>query len=327
MIISQTPLRISFAGGGSDLPSYYEKYGGAVVSSAIDKFVYVTVSQKFDAMLRVSYSRTEEVERASEVKHPIVREGLSMLGIEGGLEITSVADIPSRGTGLGSSSSFSVGLLHALHATQGRYVSAERLADEACEIEISRCGEPIGKQDQYAAAYGGLNFIEFLRDGSVRVEPIALPRETRNRLEQRFLVFYTGITRSASEILLVQSNSLKNDLDKSRAMSRMVDYARELRDELWGGNIDAMGRILHENWLLKQSLSSGISSTQINDWYAAAMNAGALGGKLLGAGGGGFLLFYAPEERHAAICAALRELRRIETHLEPRGSRILFVNR
>jgi D-glycero-alpha-D-manno-heptose-7-phosphate kinase len=326
MIISQTPFRISFAGGGSDLPSYYEKHGGAVVSSAIDKFVYVTVSRKFDEMLRVSYSRTEEVERASEVKHPIVREGLDMLGIEGGLEITSVADIPSRGTGLGSSSSFSVGLMHALHATQGRYVGAERLADEACQIEITRCGEPIGKQDQYAAAYGGLNFIEFLRDGSVRVEPIALRREVRDRLDRRFLIFYTGITRSASEILSVQSNHLQNDAEKSKAMARMVDYARELRDELWSGNIDAMGRILHENWLLKQGLSSGISSPQINDWYEAARKAGAEGGKLLGAGGGGFLLFYAPVEKHAAICESLKGLRRIETHLEPRGSRILFVN-
>ena len=297
-----------------------------MVSSAIDKFVYVTVSRKFDEMLRVSYSRTEEVERASEVKHPIVREGLDMLGIKGGLEITSVADIPSRGTGLGSSSSFSVGLMHALHATQGRYVGAERLAHEACQIEITRCREPIGKQDQYAAAYGGLNFIEFLRDGSVRVEPIALPREARDRLDRRFLIFYTGITRSASEILSVQSNHLQNDAEKSKAMARMVDYARELRDELWRGNIDAMGRILHENWLLKQGLSNGISSPQINEWYETAKKAGAEGGKLLGAGGGGFLLFYAPEEKHGAICEALNGLRCIETHLEPRGSRILFVN-
>jgi D-glycero-alpha-D-manno-heptose-7-phosphate kinase len=326
MIITQTPFRVSFAGGGSDLPAFYEKNGGAVVSTAIDKYVYVTVSRKFDETLRVSYSRTEEVERAAEVKHPIVREVLDMLAIEGGLEITSVADIPSRGTGLGSSSSFSVGLLHALHATQGRYVAAERLADEACQVEIGRCREPIGKQDQYAAAYGGMNFIEFLKDGTVRVEPIALGREARERLDRQLLLFYTGITRSASEILAVQSNHLKNDGDKAAAMARMVDYARELRDELWQGNLDALGRILHENWLIKQSLTSGISSDQINSWYEAAIGAGALGGKLLGAGGGGFLLFYAPEERHGEIQRALGDLRRIDFRMEPRGSRILFVN-
>jgi len=208
MIISQTPFRISFAGGGSDLPAYYREHGGAVVSTAIDKYVYVTVSRKFDHTLRVSYSRTEEVEKAAQLQHPIVRESMHMLGLEGGLEITSVADIPSRGTGLGSSSSFAVGLLHALHAIEGRHVSAEQLADEACRIEIEKCGEPIGKQDQYAAAYGGLNYIQFLRDGSVHVEPIALSRDARENLDRHFLMFYTGITRSASDILAGQSKAL-----------------------------------------------------------------------------------------------------------------------
>ena len=326
MIISQTPLRISFAGGGSDLPAYYRQHGGAVVSTAIDKYVYVTVSRKFDHTLRVSYSRTEEVARASELQHPIVREGLGMIGLEGGLEITSVADIPSKGTGLGSSSSFAVGLMHALHAIQGRHVAAEQLADEACRIEIEKCGEPIGKQDQYAAAYGGLNHISFLRDGSVQVEPIVLASGLREELGRHFLVFYTGITRSASDILAVQSKVLADEGKKAEAMQRMVSYAGELRDELWRGNCEAMGRILHENWLLKQSLTAGISSGQINQWYERALAAGAMGGKLLGAGGGGFLLFFAPPERHAKITEALADLRPIPFALEPRGSRIVFVN-
>ncbi len=326
MIISQTPFRISFAGGGSDLPAYYREHGGAVVSTAIDKYVYVTVSRKFDQSLRVSYSRTEEVGKASELQHPIVREGLGMLGLEGGLEITSVADIPSRGTGLGSSSSFAVGLMHALHAIEGRHVPAERLADEACRIEIEKCGEPIGKQDQYAAAYGGLNFIEFQRDGSVRVEPIVLPSGARRELDAHFLLFYTGITRSASEILAVQSKVLADESRKAEVMHRMVALARELRDELWRGNFGALGRILHENWELKQSLATGISNERIDGWYGRALSAGALGGKLLGAGGGGFLLFHAPPAAHASIAAALGELRRIPFSLEPRGSRIIFVN-
>ena len=326
MIISQTPFRVSFAGGGSDLPSYFLQHGGAVVSTAIDKFVYVTVSRKFDHTLRLSYSRTEEVEKASQLQHPIVREGMAMLGLEAGLEITSVADIPSRGTGLGSSSSFAVGLMHALHAIAGRYVSSGQLADEACRIEIEKCGEPIGKQDQYAAAFGGLNYIEFRKDGSVQVEPIPLQRGARENLDSHFLMFYTGITRSASGILADQSKALANEGDRAKAMHKMVGYATELRDELWKGNFNAMGRILHENWLLKRTLTASISSSEIDKWYYRAMQAGALGGKLLGAGGGGFLLFYASPAKHAGIAAALSDLRRVRFSIEPRGSRILFVN-
>lgn len=326
MIISQTPFRISFAGGGSDLPAYYLEHGGAVVSTAIDKYVYVTVSRKFDHSLRVSYSRTEEVEKASQLQHPIVREGLGMVGLEAGLEITSVADIPSRGTGLGSSSSFAVGLMHALHAIEGRHVSSGQLADEACRIEIEKCGEPIGKQDQYAAAFGGLNYIEFKKDGSVEVAPITLPRAARENLDRHLLMFYTGITRSASGILAGQSKALVDEGKKAEVMHKMVSYAGDLRDELWKGNLDAMGRILHENWLLKRTLTAGISSSEIDGWYDRAMKAGALGGKLLGAGGGGFLLFYAPPHKHTCISAALSDLRRLEFSFEPRGSRIVFVS-
>jgi len=326
VIISQTPFRISFAGGGSDLPSYYLQHGGAVVSTAIDKYVYVTVSRKFDHSLRVSYSRTEEVESAAQLQHPIVREGMGMLGLQGGLVITSVADIPSRGTGLGSSSSFAVGLMHALHAIEGRHVSSGQLADEACRIEIEKCGEPIGKQDQYAAAFGGLNYIQFHKDGSVQVDPVVLPPGARETLNRNMLMFYTGITRSASDILANQSKVLADQGKKVEAMHRMVAYAAELRDALCGGDFDAMGRILHQNWLLKQSITDGISSGQINAWYERALGAGALGGKLLGAGGGGFLLFYAPPEQHEAVAAALSDLRRIDFAFEPRGSRIIFVN-
>jgi D-glycero-alpha-D-manno-heptose-7-phosphate kinase len=326
VIISQTPFRVSFAGGGSDLPSYYLRHGGAVVSTAIDKYVYVTVSRKFDHNLRVSYSSTEEVENAAQLKHPIVREGLSMLGVEGGLEITSVADIPSRGTGLGSSSSFAVGLMHALHAIQGHHVSSGQLADEACCIEIEKCGEPIGKQDQYAAAFGGMNYIRFEKNGSVQVEPIVLSREARDNLDRHFLMFYTGITRSASGILAGQSKALSDQANKAATMHQMVGYAAELRDALWRGNFVALGHILHENWLLKRTLTEGISSGEIDEWYSRAMHAGALGGKLLGAGGGGFLLFYAPPEKHSAIVGALSELRHIAFSSEPRGSRIIFVN-
>src|SRR5687767_7667592 len=210
MIISRTPLRMSFVGGGSDLPSFYRKFGGAVVSTAINKFVYITLNEKFDHRIRVSYSRTEEADSVAEVHHPLVREAMKLLSVEGGIEMTSVADIPSKGSGLGSSSAFTVGLLHALHAFSGRYASAEQLAREACTIEIDRCGEPIGKQDQYAAAFGGFNFIEFNPDDSVSVEPILCQRETLQQLQENLIVFYTGISRSASAILHQQRAAVES---------------------------------------------------------------------------------------------------------------------
>ena len=248
MIISKTPLRMSFVGGGSDLPVFYRKYGGAVVSTAINKFVYVTVNQKFDDRIRLSYSKTEDAKSAEKVKHPLVREALQMLGIRGGIEITSIADIPGKGTGLGSSSSFTVGLLNALHAFANRYASAEKLGEESCAIEIERCGEPIGKQDQYAAAFGGFNLIQFNPDDSVSVEPIICTRESLRRLQENTLVFYTGITRSASAILKTQSASVASDKAKQKTMKRMVGLAHELRTELQKNNLDAFGEIIHENW-------------------------------------------------------------------------------
>lgn len=326
MIISKTPLRMSFVGGGSDLPVFYRKYGGAVVSTAINKFVYVTVNKKFDDRIRLSYSKTEDAKSADKVKHPLVREAMQMLGIRGGIEITSIADIPGKGTGLGSSSSFTVGLLNALHAFANRYASAEKLADESCRIEIERCGEPIGKQDQYAAAYGGFNLIQFNADDSVSVEPIICQRETVRQLQENLVIFYTGITRSASALLKTQSSAMASDKAKQNAMKKMVALTHTLKAELQKNNLEAFGEIIHENWELKRSLTSGVSNSAIDDWYARARKAGAVGGKLLGAGSGGFLMFYAPKERHEAIARELDELRRVEFAFEPQGSKIIFVH-
>lgn len=326
MIISKTPLRMSFAGGGSDLPVFYRKFGGAVVSTAIDKFVYVTVNKKFDDRIRVSYAKTEEAATPDKIKHPLVREALKMLSITGGVEITSIADIPGKGSGLGSSSAFTVGLLHALHAYACRYASAEQLARESCEIEIDRCGEPIGKQDQFAAAFGGFNFIEFYPDDSVSIEPIICKRETLQQLQDNTLVFYTGITRSASALLKTQQEVVASEKAKQKVLRSMVELAHQLKAELQKNNVRAFGEIIHENWELKRSLTSAVSSSAIDDWYAAGRKAGAIGGKLLGAGSGGFLMFYAPKERHDAIARALKGLRRMDFQFEPQGSKIIFVH-
>jgi D-glycero-alpha-D-manno-heptose-7-phosphate kinase len=274
----------------------------------------------------VSYSRTEEARSVPKIKHPLVREALAKLGVDGGIEITSIADIPARGTGLGSSSSFTVGLLHALHAYAGRHAGAEQLAREACEIEIERCGEPIGKQDQYAAAYGGFNFIEFNADDSVSVEPIICRRETLERLQASMLVFYTGITRSAADILKNQKAAVGSEKAKQRMMRKMVELAHQLKTELQKNNVDAFGELIHENWLLKKSLTRGITTSVIDAWYEKARRAGAAGGKLLGAGTGGFLMFCAPRERHDAIAQALGKLRRMDFRFEPQGSKIIFVH-
>jgi D-glycero-alpha-D-manno-heptose-7-phosphate kinase len=326
MIISRTPLRMSFLGGGSDLPVFYRRFGGAVVSTAINQFIYVTINRKFDEQIRVSYSRTEEARNVDRVKHPLVREALKLLEVSGGVEITSIADIPAKGTGLGSSSSFTVGLLHVLHAYAGRYASAEQLAREACQIEIERCGEPIGKQDQYAAAYGGLNYIEFRPDDTVRVEPIICRRATLELLQEQTLTFYTGLTRSAGGILRAQQSAMASGRKQQAVMKRMVALAGLLRTQMQQNQVAGFGELLHEGWVLKRSLTTGISNGAIDEWYARGRKAGALGGKLLGAGAGGFLMFSAPPERHAAITQALSELRRVDFGFEPQGSRIIFVH-
>ena len=325
MIITQTPLRVSFAGGGSDLPSFYRRFGGAVVSTAIDKFVYINVNKKFDDGIRVSYSRTEEVDSVERVDHPIVRAALRKLNISGGLEITSIADIPSRGTGLGSSSSFTVGLLLGLHAFESRYISPGDLAEESCHVEINLCGEPIGKQDQYAAAFGGLNYIRFEPDDSVIVEPILMAHDELCTLENCLITFYTGLTRQASSILGEQSQRAASDAATQNLMRRMTELAHTLRNELNSGHVGSLGEILDEGWQLKREVHRSVSTGTIDEWYATARAAGASGGKLLGAGGGGFLMFFAPPERHDAIEKAVG-LRRVDLRLERGGSRVLLYH-
>lgn len=326
MIISSTPLRMSFVGGGSDLPSFYREHGGAVLSTAIDKYIYVTVNRKFDNGIRVSYSVTEEVEAVSDIRHALVREALKFVGIDGGVEITTIADIPSRGTGLGSSSSFTVGLLNVLNAYRSRYVSSEELGRDSCRLEIDICREPIGKQDQYAAAYGGLNLIEFHPDDSVQVSPVICRSEILAEIESNTLVLYTGIQRSASKLLRQQATDMAASADKQRAMRKMVELAYTLRSELQAGNISAFGEILDENWQLKRSMTDGVSNHEIDECYRVAREAGAEGGKLLGAGAGGFLMLYAPRAKHAAIQAALHKLRPIKLGFERLGSRIIFYH-
>lgn len=325
MIVSKTPLRMSYVGGGSDLPSFYREEVGAVLSTSIDKYIYVAVNKKFDGKIRLSYSKTEEVEGVSQIEHPLVREALTMLSISGGIEIASMADIPSRGSGLGSSSSFTVALLNALYAFNNQYVSKETLAKQACEIEIERCGEPIGKQDQYAAAYGGLNLIRFHPDDSVSVDPVICSPDIIKRIDESTLVFFTGRTRSASAVLKNQSNAMR--LENRRAlMRRMVELAFELKKELESGDVENFGSILDENWKLKAQLTSGISDPQIDEWYSKGIQAGASGGKLLGAGNGGFIMFYAPPEHHVKIKLALAELAPIKFGLDRNGAQIVFYS-
>ena len=326
MIISRTPLRMSFVGGGSDLPGFYRRHGGAVVSTAIDKYIYVNVNKKFDSGIRIAYSKTEEIESVDQIEHKLVRAAMTYLRLDGGIEITTIADIPSRGTGLGSSSSFTVGLLHALNAFKGRYVSSAQLGSDSSHIEIDICSEPIGKQDQYAAAFGGFNLIEFKPDDSVIVSPVICDRATIRELEANILVFYTGIMRSASAVLRQQSEEIAGNEGRRRALMRMAELAYVLRDELHRNNAAALGEILHENWMLKKSITPGISTDEIDKWYDAARGAGAAGGKILGAGAGGFLMLYAPRESHEAIKAALPVLRPVSMGFEPLGSRIIFYH-
>jgi D-glycero-alpha-D-manno-heptose-7-phosphate kinase len=326
VIISQTPLRVSLLGGGSDLPSYYRRNGGAVLSAAIDQSVYVTVSRKFDNAVRVSYSRTEEVAHASEIEHPLVRESLALLGIEGGIEITSVADIPARGTGLGSSSSFTVGLLNALHAHCGRLAAADKLAEESCLVEIERCGEPIGKQDQYAAAFGGFNFIRFHPDDTVEVKKMTCSQSLLTDIQSRLIFFYTGVTRSASSVLRQQSADVATPGAKSDSTSRLARLAEEAFSELCAGRLDSLGAMLAEAWQVKKQIGNGVSTALIDQAYEAAIRAGAEGGKLLGAGGGGFLMFFASPERHDCLRLALRPMREASFRFVPYGSRIIFVH-
>ncbi|MFC1976020.1 GHMP kinase [Chloroflexota bacterium] len=325
MIITRTPLRISFAGGGSDLSAFYEQEQGAVVSTAIDKYIYITVNPKFDHQIRASYSVTEIVDTVGEVQHELIRESLQLLGIEQGIEITSISDIPSQGTGLGSSGSYTVGLLNALYAYRGHLAGAERLAHEACHIEIERCARSGGKQDQYIAAYGGLQYIRFNPDGTVFTDPVICQPATRQRLQEGLLLLYTGLTRSSDDILAEQARETRANMDKQATLQRMVGLAAQLYEALSQDNVEAFGEILHTGWMEKRKLTSNISNPHIDTWYERARAAGAIGGKLLGAGGGGFLLLYAPPECHGDICRTLPELRHIPFHFSPQGSKVIYV--
>jgi D-glycero-alpha-D-manno-heptose-7-phosphate kinase len=327
MIVSRTPLRISFVGGGTDLPDFYEEHGGAVVSTTVDKWIHVIVAPRFEGDVRVSYSRTEIVGSADDVEHELVREAMRLTGIPRGVEIVTLADVPSHGTGLGSSSTVTVGLLNALYAFQGIYKPPLQLAEEAARIEIEVLGKPIGRQDQYAAAVGGFNYIEFLpRGGGVRLEPVVCSADTFKRLQRSLLLFYTGQQRNASDVLREQRNAIRNGR-LVESLKRMRDLASELRERLGEGDADALGSLLRENWELKRGLTDGISDQSVNQWYERSLDAGAVAGKLLGAGAGGFLLLFANPDRHDAIRATLSELRELPLRFSARGTHIAVLGR
>lgn len=323
MIMTRTPLRITFTGGGTDISSYYKTRGpGAVVNAAINKYIYITINKKFDSDIRISYSKTEIVRSVGEIQHPSVREALRLLKIDGGIEIVSISDIPSGGTGLGSSSSFLVGLLNALHAWEGELASPEQLAEEAVHIERKVLKEPGGKQDQYIAAYGGMQFMEFNKDDSVVLKPIVMNEEARESMKGHLQLFYTKKQRSSTDIHISQA---KNIVDHSKEYDTMRDLSYQLYHELPAGNWRETGLLLDKNWKLKKLLDNKISDSMIDEWYNRAIKAGADGGKLIGAGGGGFMLFFAPPEKHDAIRRALPELREEKFDFEALGSRIIYV--
>jgi D-glycero-alpha-D-manno-heptose-7-phosphate kinase len=313
MIIARSPLRISLGGGGTDLPSYYEKFGGFLIAAAIDRYVYITVHETFVPDLIVKYSELERVPEAAQLKHPIIREAFGLLGMDGrSLEVTSMADIPA-GTGLGSSGSFTTALLKALHTHQRNLVHPAELAAQACEIELNRLKEPIGKQDQYIAAFGGLTCFNFSPDGKVEAWPLKASEETRDNLEDNLLLFFTGYSRSASAILREQDTKSKSD---DQAMMENLHFVKELglqsKAALEAGDLHGFARLMDVHWQRKKQRSGGMSNPKINEWYDLALANGALGGKLIGAGGGGFLMFYANDKtrlRHAMRQSGLKEVR------------------
>jgi len=323
MIISRTPLRVSFVGGGTDLPVFCNSNRGAVISTAIQKYVYVIVHPAFDKKNRIAYSKIEVTNSADEVMNTRVREAMKMTGVGNGVEIHSVAEVPS-GTGLGGSSSFTVGLLNALYAYQGKHVGAERLAKEAAEIEIKILKENIGRQDQFAAAFGGLNKIEFIGE-DVKIKPLIFDSKIKKELENKLLMFYLGGQRDANEILNNQKQNLNNNEDLLSAYIEMRNMADELEEHLISNRINKFGELLHKNWLLKKSLSNGISNEFIDKYYDLAMNAGANGGKVLGAGGSGFLLIHVDENNQDAVRKALSDLREYDLKFDGEGSRIIYV--
>jgi D-glycero-alpha-D-manno-heptose-7-phosphate kinase len=321
MIITQTPLRIGLLGGGTDLPGYYRTHGGRVLNCALDKYVYVIVKQRFDDDIYVNYSKKEIVSRVEDLEHELVREAMLMTGVASGVEITTLADIPSAGSGLGSSSAVTVGLLHALFAYQGLQVAAEELAERACMIEIERCSKPIGKQDQYIAALGGIRDIRFGPGDDVVAEEVGLPAAARRALQQQIMLFYTGITRSANTILAEQSANMevtRPELDLLR------DLAGLAAERLRSGDLDAIGPAVRESWEAKRKLASGVTNGEIDFAVSRALDAGAAGAKVTGAGGGGFLLVICPMERQPAVRRSLADMRELPIKLDRLGSRVVL---
>lgn len=326
MIITRTPFRISFAGGGSDLAAYYENYGGAVISTSIDKYIYLSIHPYFfkDGYL-LKYSKTENVDNVENIKHPILREIFKIYDIKG-VDFNSSADMPS-GTGLASSSAFTSGLINLCNAYTEKYMSKEEIAELACKVEIELLKEPIGKQDQYACACGGLNFIEFQPNGYVNIERVFMNTKSYRKLENNLLMFYTGQTRSAGHILTEQKLNIQNDATKVQNLHKMVQLAKDLKKELLNSNVDAMGDILHAGWNYKKELAGEISNGDIDYYYDLAIQNGAEGGKLLGAGGGGFLLFYVKEENRQKVRKALKGLKEINFDFDSKGTGIIHYSK
>ncbi|QDO96352.1 galactokinase [Ferrovibrio terrae] len=326
MIITRSPLRITLGGGGTDLPSYYENHEGFLIAAAIDRYVYITIHRTFFDEFIVKYSKLEKVSHAKELEHPIIREALDLVNLDGrGMEITSMADIPA-GTGLGSSGSFTTALLKALHSLKRNIVHPEELAEQACHIEIERLKDPIGKQDQYIAAYGGITCFRFQKDGKVKAWPLAISEETRHNLEDGLVMFFTGYSRRAADILKQQDDQTKSKADAG-AMVANLHYVKDLglrsKDALEQGDLIAFGQLMHEHWQYKKKRSGAMSNPQIDEWYDLAMRNGAVGGKLIGAGGGGFLMFYSADKtrlRHALLAAGLKEVR---FHFDFEGTKVL----
>jgi D-glycero-alpha-D-manno-heptose-7-phosphate kinase len=326
MVIVKTPLRISFVGGGSDMKNYYSRKAGSVVCTAIDKFVYAIVKERFDDKIYINYSRKECVDHVDEIRHDLVREAMRVTGVEKGVEITTLADIPSSGSGLGSSSSITVALLHALYAFQNVLVTAEQLASDACDIEIDTLKKPIGRQDQHAAAFGGINRFIFRQGNKTERRAVAMSSAMKRKFSSSLLLYFTGITRSADAILSKQADNLRSR-KISDVMDQMVALVDPFIDAMVRGDIETCGRLLGRNWELKQTLADGISNRAIDRMYRKALSAGALAGKVAGAGGGGFLLLIAPRERQNSVFKALEACRELPFMVEESGSKVIFDDR
>ena len=320
MIIVQTPLRISLFGGGTDFPDYFHAEGGCVLSSAIDKYVYVIIKERFDDQIRISYTVTEIVNQIDDIGHELIREALKMTGIKKSVEIATMADIPA-GTGLGSSSTVTVGALYAFHTYCGQAISKEKLAREACEIEVDILKKPIGYQDQYIASYGGLRYFEFHQDDSVSHQAVEMDPQIPIQLSNRLLLLFSGTTRKSETILTEQKNNIQNNLT---SLSKLKEITCEARIALTEGRLDTIGCLLNESWEIKKSLAAGICNGELGEIYRLARKAGALGGKVTGAGGGGFLMLYCPPDKKETVRSALSYLKELPFRFEPNGSRVIF---